>query len=374
MGFIGELDVLREQHPYFWDPEAQGYWVLTRYEEIREAYQRPELFSSDSFIATDPDPSYHMIPTQLGPPQHIKYRQLLNPQFSPGAVAKMEDDVRRFANESIDQFIDNGHCDLVREFGGTFPTKVFLAWSGLPPEDSPQFVRWVLAVFNELSSSKAAAVQEAMDGIHGYFRGVIADRRSNPGDPELDIFSHLVQARIDGELLGDDDLLSICEVLVLAGLDTVKQELGYAFRHLATHQADRRRIVDEPQIVPAAVEEMLRAFAVAPPARKVMSDVDFHGCPMKAGDMVWLPIYSANRDPRVFPDAHSVVLDRTPNRHLAFGAGPHRCQGAHLARLQLRVAFEEWHKRIPDYWLGDDEPITEHGGQLGLERLPLAWR
>ncbi len=301
MGFIDELDVLREQHPYFWDPEAQGYWVLTRYDDIREAYQTPELFSSDSFVPTDPDPTYFMIPTQVGPPQHVKFRRLLNPQFSPSVVAKMEDDARRFANESIDQFIDNGHCDLVREFGGTFPTKVFLAWSGLPTEDSPQFVEWVLAVFNELSSSRATAVQAAIEGIRSYFRRVIDDRRHDPGGASIDIFTHLVQAKIDGALLSDDDLLSICEVLVLAGLDTVKQELGYAFRHFATHPSDRQRLVDEPEIIPAAVEEMLRMFSVAPPARKLTRDVDFHGCPMNR--VTWCGCRSTRRiaTPASFP-------------------------------------------------------------------------
>ena len=167
--------------------------------------------------------------------------------------------------------------------------------------------------------------------------------------------------------------MSICEVLVLAGLDTVKQELGYTFLHLATHPGDRRRIVESPELIPTAVEELLRAYSVAPPARKLTQDVNFHGCPVQKGEMVWLPPHSANRDPRAFADADRVILDRTPNRHLAFGAGPHRCQGAHLARLQIRIALEEWHRRIPDYGLADDETILEHGGQFGLERLPLSW-
>lgn len=371
--FFAEGDELREEHPFFWNSVAQGFWVLTRYEAIREAYQTPEVFTSDSFMPTDPDPTYHMIPTQERAPRHIKYRQLLNPQFSPAAVAKLEPLVRKHCVETIEEFVHRGRCDLVHEFGGAFPTKVFLDWAGLPPEDSPKFVAWVRTVFEGLDNSSATAIQEAMEGIQDYFRSLIADRRTAPRDPDRDVVTHLVQATLDGEPLSEDDLLSICEVLVLAGLDTVKQELGYAFLHLATHPEDRRRLVESPELVPTAVEELLRAFPVSPPGRKLSRDVEFHGCPMEAGQMAWLPIYMANRDPRAFPEAHAVVLDRNPNRHLTFGAGPHRCQGAHLARLQMRVAFEEWHRRIPDYRLGDDDVILEHGGQLGLERLPITW-
>lgn len=371
--FFAEIDELRERHPFYFNTLAQGFWTLTRYDAVREAYQLPEVFTSDSFMPTDPDPAYHMLPTQERAPRHVKIRQLLNPRFSPAAVATMEAAARRHCADVVATFADRGRCDLVEEFGGPFATKVFLDWAGLPTEDSPQFVAWVRAVFNDLGDSSATAMQDAMTGIDGYFRDLIADRRRSPRDPEDDVVTHLVQSTIDGEPLPEADLLSICVVLVLAGLDTVKQQLGYSFLHLATHPDDRRRLATEPGILPLAVEELLRAFSVADPGRKVAQDVEFHGCPLRKGDMVWLPPATANRDPRVFPDADRVVLDRTPNRHLAFGAGPHRCQGAHLARLQLRVALEEWHRRIPDYRLGDDETILEHGGQFGLERLPIAW-
>lgn len=370
--FFAESDAFREQHPFYWNTLAQGFWTLTRYDLVREAYQTPDVFTSDSFMPTDPDPTYHMLPTQEAPPRHVKIRQLLNPQFSPSAVAEMEPAARQHCVETIEGLIGRGGCDLVADFGGPFATKVFLDWAGLPPEDSPQFVEWVSTVFNDLGDSSVAALQEAMAGIRDYFSVLLADRRRAPRDPRRDVVTHLVQSTIDGEPLPEEDLLSICEVLVLAGLDTVKQELGYAFLHLATHPEDRRRLHDEPEVIPLAVEELLRAFPVADPGRKLSTDIDFHGCPMRKGDMVWLPPCTANRDPRVFPDADEVVLDRSPNRHLAFGAGPHRCQGAHLARLQMRVALEEWHRLIPDYHLAD-VAILEHGGQFGLEALPIAW-
>jgi cytochrome P450 len=161
--------------------------------------------------------------------------------------------------------------------------------------------------------------------------------------------------------------------MFMAGLDTVAMQLSYSFLHLATHDEDRRRIVEDPSLIPGAVEEFLRYYAFVTPGRKVTQDVDFGPCPMKAGQMIFLPIVSANRDPAEFVDADKVIIDRPDNRHIAFGAGPHRCLGSHLARQELRIGLEEWHKRIPDYRLTAGVPVREHSGQIGLDNLPLEW-
>ena len=196
--FYAEGDDLRERHPYFWNSVAQGFWVLTRCEAIREAYQTPDIFTSESFMPTDPNPTYHMIPTQERAPRHVKFRQILNPSFSPAAVAQMEPIVRRHCVDTIASFLDRGHCDVVADFGGAFPTKVFLDWAGLPPEDSPMFVAWVATVFQGLGDSSATAIQEAMTGIQDYFRAAIADRRIHPRDPDRDVVTNLVQSTLDG--------------------------------------------------------------------------------------------------------------------------------------------------------------------------------
>jgi cytochrome P450 len=161
--------------------------------------------------------------------------------------------------------------------------------------------------------------------------------------------------------------------MFMAGLDTVSIQLSYAFWHLACHPADRGRLVKEPALIPSAVEEFLRLFAFVAPARKVMRDVDFHGCPLKAGDMVLVPLSAATRDPSHFADATAFVPERENNNHIAFGAGPHRCLGSHLARRELRVALEEWHQRIPDYRLTEGVAVIEHGGMYGIDALELSW-
>jgi len=163
--------------------------------------------------------------------------------------------------------------------------------------------------------------------------------------------------------------------MFMAGLDTVSVTLGWSFLHLAEHDDDRQKIIDDPAVVSTAIEEFLRAYAIVVPARKAIADVEIQGCPIKKGEMVSIPLNAATRDSAEFDDALDVDIMRSPNRHIAFGAGPHRCLGSHLARRELQIALEEWHKRIPNYRVapGAREKLTETGGQLGLTSLPLVW-
>jgi cytochrome P450 len=210
----------------------------------------------------------------------------------------------------------------------------------------------------------------AMLAVIDYFRELIAERRRTPRD---DMLSFVVGGQLEGGPIPDQDLLDFCLLMFMAGLDTVASQLAYSFWHLATHADDRRRIVDDPSLVPVAIEEFLRYYSFVTPGRKLVRDTEVAGCPMAAGQMVYLPLVAANRDPREFERADEVIIDRAPNRHIAFGAGPHRCLGSNLARAELRVALEMWHDRIPNYRLADGAEVTEHGGQIGISHLPLVW-
>jgi cytochrome P450 len=374
LGYFAELDRLREEHPYFWDSYGNGFWVLTRFDSIREAYQKGDVFSSESIIVTDPDPDYRWIPTHIDGPDHVKFRQALNRYFSPNAVKRREPVNRQIANEVIDGIVGRGRCDLAYDFAGEFPTRAFLAMCGLPGEDAPRFVQWVTTIFSNMFNTDDHSAQlEAAAGIHQYFVELLAERRANPRDPDTDFMTHLIQAEKDGEPLLEEDLLNICDVLILAGLDTMKCQLGYSFYHFATHPEDRRRIVADPDLVPSAVEEILRYYTIVTPGRKLTEDYEIDGCPMKKGQMVWLDLAMACRDPRAFPDADEFIIDRERNQHLAFAAGAHRCLGSHLARSEMVIALQEWHRRIPDYELDTTEALTEHGGQFGLNSLPIRW-
>jgi cytochrome P450 len=368
-----EWDELREQYPAFWNEVYGGHWVLTRFDAIRGALQDVHTFSTESTIISDPNPEYLLLPLFLDPSEHVKYRQLYNARFSPGAIERLTPVARQVCRDTIEAFASRGHCDVINEFADLFPTQVFLIALGLPIEDAQKFVVWVRAIFGGLSGADQEGGARAQGEVLRYFEDVIDQRRSRPKDSDVDMVTYLLNARIDGEPISQEYLLSMLSTLVLAGLDTTKCQLGYNFFHLATHTEDRHRLVENPGLIPSAIEELLRFYAFVPPARKLKQDIEYEGCPMKKDQMVLMPMWTATRDGRAVEDAGQVVLDRQPNRHIAFGAGPHRCAGAHLARRELLIAMEEWHQRIPDYWVASDEPLVEHGWQLGLDRLDLAW-
>src|SRR5215207_1517885 len=354
-------DELRETTPAFFNTHAQGYWVVSTYEQVRDLYQTVDLFSSESFVAWDPDPPHRFVPTQIDPPEHIKYRQLLNPKFSPGAITRAEPRARAIAADLIAELAPRGKCDFVAEFGIRFPTEVFLALIGLPTADADFLVPWVDDFFLGLNGAedKLPGMVAALEGIRGYFVDVLAERRRNPRDTEEDLVSHLLSSKVDGDPLGEEVLLDMCTVLVLAGLDTTRGQLGYLFQHLAEHDDDRQRLIDDPSLIPSCVEESLRYHSIIiGDARKATRDAEFHGCPLKKGDMVLGLVASANRDPRHYDRADEFVLDRRGAHHLGFAAGPHRCLGAHLARKEMQVAVEEWLKVIPHFRIATDEQLV----------------
>ena len=372
-----EIDELREQHRFFWNTYGPGYWVLTRFEDIREAFQSPEIFSNHSIVATDPDPPYRFLPSFIDPPEHMKYRQVMNRWFAPASVSRMAPILRRLARETVEEVAADGGCDFVATFGDRFPVKAFLVSMGLPPDRDPDFfvscVRRMSGHFAETAEESAVAMMAAWSDVATYWKDMIADRRARPLDPDEDFVTLLTQARIDDRPLPDDEIQDICVTLTIGSLDTLKAQLGWCFYHLATHDEDRKRLVAAPEQIPSAVEELLRGYPIISMARKLTRDVDFHGCPMKRDQMVLLSIQSATRDPRIFPNADEIIIDRQPNRHIAFGASEHRCLGSHLARAELATAIEQWHEVVPDYRVGTDEALMAHGGQIALLRLPLAW-
>jgi cytochrome P450 len=374
-GHWEQIDTLQEEYPYFWTTFASGHWVLTDPDAIREAFQRTDLFSSSSEVASEPNPKYTFIPTNIDPPEHVKYRHILNPRFSPGAVGRLADPTERHCRSIIEGFRDRGSCEFISEFASVYPTRVFMSSLGLPVEDTPIFVRLVGEVFANLRDPDMAdALVAALGSIRSYFRQALDERRRQLRDPETDFLSHLLTSEKDGSPLTEEEILNICQVLVMAGLETTAGQLGYMFHYLATHPEAQARIRDEPGVVDRAVEEFLRVHAIVLPGRKVTADTDFHGCPMQKGDMVMLPIPAANRSPSILDHPREVDFDRPLNRHIAFGLGPHRCLGLHLARRELATALSVWHHMIPEYALVDEDPLVERGGQLGLERLPLTWK
>jgi cytochrome P450 len=350
-------------------PENHPFWFVTGIADIRACYQDPYTFSSSAVTPDAPNPPFKWIPEMLDPPLHTKWRQLLGPWFAPGAVERYKPRVQEVINEILDEIEDNGRCDYVADVALRFPNTIFMEIMGLPVSDAAQFQAWETAILHAGPSAAEHALNAMME-VMGYFGGLIADRRKNP---KQDILSTALTWSIDGVPVNDDDLLAFCLLMFMAGLDTVAMQLSYSMWHLARHPDDRQRILDDPSLWSSALEEFLRYYAFVSPSRKAMKDTEVAGCPVKAGEMLFLPLASANRDPREFPDADKVVIDRKDNRHLAFGAGPHRCLGSHLARQELLIGLRTWHERIPHYRIDGSIPIVEHGGQVGLDNLPLVW-
>ncbi|WP_280231715.1 cytochrome P450 [Nocardia cyriacigeorgica] len=368
-------DRLRAEAPLYRNEFGPGFWSVVNYEGILHILQRPEIFSNSVVTPLDPDPQYKWIPEMLDGSEHLQWRKQLGPLFSPKAVEALEDKVRSRAVDLIEAIVakGTGSCDLMAEFAQQYPTTVFLELIGLPIDELDQFMAWEHAILHSSSDDLeelARIRSEAMQAVQARFVSIIAERRAEPRD---DIISKAIAFEVDGRPVSDDDLLSFCLLMFMAGLDTVSVSLGWSFHHLATHPEDRRRIVEEPELIPSAIEEFLRAYAIVVPARKVLHDTEVQGCPMKAGDMVNFPLAAATRDEAAFHQASTIDIERNPNNHIAFGAGPHRCLGSHLARRELRIALEEWHKRIPEYHIAPGAELLETGGQLGLTSLPLGW-
>jgi cytochrome P450 len=370
-----EWDRLREETPVFRSDIAPAWnlWYLLRYEDAHGALQQPDLFSSRHVAPYTHEDPHQWIPLELDPPAHTKYRHVLNVKFSPTAVAAMEPAVRAQAAALVSAIEPTGACDLIAEFARRYPTTIFMKLMGLPLDEADTFLDWVDELMHTSNADDAdgSVRARAAETIYGYLGALIADRRHRPRD---DLVSYLTASSIDGRPMTDAELLEMSFLLYMAGLDTVAGMIGYSFRHLADHPDHRQVLVEHPESVAGAVEELLRFYGIVTTVRVATRDTEFAGCPMKANDRVVIPYAAANRDPREFANADRFQLDRFPNRHIAFGAGAHRCLGSHLARLELRVAIEEWHARIPDYRIADGAELRQHiGGVAGLERLPLRW-
>ena len=371
------LDADREAAPFLRaEFTPVPFWMVTRYEHVLEALQMPDVFGSEVINAMDPRMDIEVLPNVLNPPEHTKMRRVLNRWFSPAAVRRLEPLVLSRCVELIEELKPRGECDLVSEFAIRFPTEMFLATLGLPVADGTQFLVWVEKIFAGFFGHDPQGAMQAQAQMHEYFNAAADDRVKNPRDPETDFMTRMVGAEIDSEKISRHDLLVICLTLMAAGLDTTRSALGYIFYYLANHEEERRQIIADPSLTPRAIEEFIRIYPlVFQDGRLVKTDIEFHGCPMKKGDVVWLGLASANRDPRKFSEPEEFIVGRpNANHHLGFGAGPHRCLGMHLARHELVIAVNEWHKRIPDYEIATTEPLTERGGQLSLNKLPLRWK
>jgi cytochrome P450 len=376
----GIWDELREACPMAHTDRWGGSWLPTRYADVYAIAHDIEKFPSGNGISVVPmidipsDGSAPVVPAPVltsgvppisaDPPLHTWTRRLVLPTMSPARVDEYEVFTRELCRRLVDDVVARGEGDVAAEYAQQIPVRVIGHILGVPESMAGTFTEWVRDVLEFAHDPERR--RRGIVGIIQYLQQAIAEREAEPTD---DFISELLNSEHDGEPITKDVVMGMCALLLIAGIDTPWSSIGSTMWHLATHPDDRRRLIAEPDLMPTAIEEFLRAYAPVTMARRLIEDTEYNGCPIKAGERVLMNFPGANRDPEVFPDADKVILDRQQNRHLAFGAGIHRCAGSNLARMELRVAVEEWLERIPEYELVDPALVTWAGGQVRGPRL-----
>jgi cytochrome P450 len=370
---------LRERCPIAHTDRWGGSYLPTRYDDVTAIARDIERFPSGNGIAVVPplgpggglQPGailpYGVPPISADPPLHTWTRRLILPWMSPQRTLSYEPMTRDLCNGLIDGFIDSGRVDLAGDYAQQIPVRVIAHILGVPTEMSDTFTMWVRDVL-EFAYDAERRTRGVM-GVVNFFQEAIAKRRENPGD---DLISELLHTEIDGQPIEESVIQGMSALLLIAGVDTTWSSIGSSLWHLATHPDDRRRLVAEPELMPTAIEELLRAYSPVTMARRLVEDVEYGDTIFKAGNRILMNFPGANRDPEAFPDPDRVILDRAENRHVAFGAGIHRCAGSNLARMELKVAIETFLSRIPEFALEDPAAVTWAGGQVRGPRTAYA--
>ena len=367
------MAALHETQPrIFFSPgqHTRGAWMLTHYEDAYFVLRHPEIFTTAGAtpFPRDPENYFYFIPLEIDPPDHRKYRAILDPMFSPKAIANMESNIRRQTNQLIDQFIDKGRCEFTTDFGRPLPVFVFLDLMGLPQSMLDTFVSWAVGLLHAQDRTIAARV---MQETTAYLQSVVSDKARNPDDG---VISAIVHARPGGTPLAGPEIFGFVFFLFIAGLDTVFATLNNVFLWLAKNPQRRQEIIDSPDNINGVVEELLRVFSVTFSGRTLTQDFEMQGVKMRKGDKITNILPAANYDPTVFHNPKEVDFHRPRKPNLAFAGGVHSCMGAHLARMELKVCITEFLRRIPHFEVQEGANIEYWpGGVVGPKTLPLGW-
>lgn len=364
--------LLRDAGPIV-DTGEDGVIMVGGDSDVRHVLSHPDVFSSgiDAVTIGQVRP---LIPLQIDPPHHRNYRKLLDPIFAPRRIAQLEERTRALVRELVAAVVDDGACNFHTAVAEPLPTTVFLQLLGLPVSRAQEFLRLKDGIIRPPVTTQAERIEytaEVGQQIYAVLQEAIDDRVRQRSDDFLSLF---LDAEVEGHRLTNEDVLDIGYLFFLAGLDTVTASLDCMLSYLARHDNQRRQLVDDPALIPHAVEELLRwETPVQGVLRVTTVDSTIAGCPVPKGRVVSVMLGSANTDERAWPDVDTVDFARPENRHIAFGGGAHRCLGSHLARMELRVALEEWHRAIPDYRLRDGVELRYSQGLRAVENLELVW-
>lgn len=361
--------------PIYYDPGSDHRgpaWQLLKYEDAFFALRSAEYFTtfgSGGIFPRDPNDYWRILPLEVDPPDHRKYRAIVDPLVSPKAILAMEGRIRVLANELIDKFVDKGECELAKDFGRPLPVGVFLDLMGLPRSMMDEFVRWAMGLLHAQDRQLAGQV---MGEVTRYFTKVIADKQANPDEF---LVSAIVNGKPGGEPMEPREVFGFVFFVFIAGLDTVFATLNNIFVWLAENPDRCQEIIDTPENINNVVEELLRVFSVTFSGRTLLKDVEIRGVKMKKGDRVTSVLPACNYDAEIFPNPEEVNFHRPRKPILAFAGGVHSCMGAHLARLEVKICIQEFLRRIPEFTLKPGTQIVYWpGGVVGPKSVPLAWK
>ncbi|MDA3015621.1 MAG: cytochrome P450 [Actinomycetota bacterium] len=368
---------LREQGCPFARTERRDVTFMpTTYEGVRAITTDTDTWSSFSITVTPVPQVYDANGDRIrsiiasDEPDHTRERRLMLPFFSPRAVEKYREHTQELCRGLIREFIEEGSADIAEQYARQIPPRIIAAILGIEPEMADEFTTWVQGAL-ELGLQDEEIREHYLAIIQNFFVEQIELRQTNPGD---DLISFLLAAELDGEPVPMPVIRGNVQLMLIAGIDTTWSSIGSALLHLATHPEDRRRLVEEPELIPTAIEEFLRAYSPVTMARVAKHDTMLGDREVKAGERVILTFPAANRDPAMFENPEEVIIDREHNRHIAFGSGIHRCAGSNLARMEMQVAIEEFLKMIPEFEIADADAVTWAGGQVrGPRNIPVTF-
>ncbi|HYI45163.1 MAG TPA: cytochrome P450 [Actinomycetota bacterium] len=371
------FDYLRDNDPvHFHDePGGPGFWVITRFDDVLETSREWSTFSSaHGTNIEDPQGGAELMMLNMDPPQHTSLRKLVSKGFTPRMIARQEPHIREIASNIIDDVAKRGECDFVTEVAAELPLQVIAEFIGIPQEDRHKIFTWSNTMIGlddpEYANSSIEKATEAAAEMFGYADSLAKERKK---DPRQDLVTTLIESEVDGEQISDMDFNVFFLLLAVAGNETTRNLISGGMLELIQNPDERQKLIDDPSKIPTAIEEMLRLVTPVMHFRRTATkDVEIKGKKIKEGDKVVVWYISANRDAEMFPNPHTFDGARTPNEHIAFGGGgPHFCIGANLARLEIRVMFEELLKRIPDMELTDTPARLRSNFINGLKHMPV---
>ena len=364
--------LVNDERDIFYTPHNGGHWIVTNYEMGHEILSNPDLFGSFPIgVPANYEQRPRLIPLESDPQSHPRYRRLLLPVFAPNIISKMEDKIRKRTINVLDEALQSPEVDFLWDIAKPIPTGVFLEMLGLPQHMQPQFFEW------ENGFYRAETVEARVDygkKIAQYLSQAAEDHVTNPRD---DVMSMLLEVEVEGERLSRDEVDAICYLLFLAGVDTVAAMLTFIANYLAQNQDLYQKIKADKEFLEKATDELLRMHAFINLNRICEADTEFHGVQFKQGDNIVVPSFVTDRDATTFPDPHNFNPERSKverTMHHAFGDGPHKCIGMHLAKLEIKIVLEEFTKRVDAFSISDKSKIKAHGGTtMGMDNLPITW-